>query len=130
MVASTAASSVLSAIRIPSSEMPRLWANSVIVAGLPTRMLAESCTGGVMPSLISTVTVTVDDSMFPAPTYASGWPKDYMPSVVTPVRALVRVLRKGGVLLATGFELAEVEQVKAALPPPRWPQPASFLTKW
>src|ERR1039458_7126396 len=29
---------------------------------------------------------------------------------------LLRVLRKGGVLLVSGFELAEVEQVKAALP--------------
>ena len=29
---------------------------------------------------------------------------------------LLRVLRQGGVLLVTGFELAEVEQVKAALP--------------
>jgi ribosomal protein L11 methyltransferase len=32
---------------------------------------------------------------------------------------LVRVLRKGGVLLASGFELAELEQVKAALPTAR-----------
>ncbi|MGA2197524.1 MAG: 50S ribosomal protein L11 methyltransferase [Bryobacteraceae bacterium] len=32
---------------------------------------------------------------------------------------LVRVLRKGGLLLASGFELAEVEPVKAALPPAR-----------
>ena len=32
---------------------------------------------------------------------------------------LVRVLRRGGVLLASGFELQEVEQVKAALPPAR-----------
>src|SRR5436305_2343224 len=32
---------------------------------------------------------------------------------------LVRVLRPGGVLLASGFELHEVEQVKAALPKPR-----------
>ena len=32
---------------------------------------------------------------------------------------LVRVLRPGGVLLASGFELHEVEQVKAALPRPR-----------
>ena len=32
---------------------------------------------------------------------------------------LLRVLRPGGVLLASGFELHEVEQVKAALPPPR-----------
>jgi ribosomal protein L11 methyltransferase len=30
---------------------------------------------------------------------------------------LVRVLRPGGVLLASGLELPEVEQVKAALPP-------------
>jgi ribosomal protein L11 methyltransferase len=32
---------------------------------------------------------------------------------------LLRVLRKGGVLLASGFELAEVEQVKTVLPPAR-----------
>jgi len=32
---------------------------------------------------------------------------------------LVRVRRPGGVLLASGFELHEVEQVKAALPAPR-----------
>jgi ribosomal protein L11 methyltransferase len=32
---------------------------------------------------------------------------------------LVRVLRPGGILLASGLELAEVEQVKAALPPVR-----------
>ena len=32
---------------------------------------------------------------------------------------LVRVLRPGGVLLASGFEKREVEQVKAALPPAR-----------
>ena len=32
---------------------------------------------------------------------------------------LMRVLRPGGVLLASGFELQEVEQVKAALPPAR-----------
>jgi ribosomal protein L11 methyltransferase len=32
---------------------------------------------------------------------------------------LLRVLRPGGVLLASGFELHELEQVKAALPTPR-----------
>ena len=32
---------------------------------------------------------------------------------------LVRVLRPGGVLLASGFELQEVRQVQAALPPAR-----------
>jgi ribosomal protein L11 methylase PrmA len=32
---------------------------------------------------------------------------------------LARVPRPGGVLLASGFELREVEQVRAALPPAR-----------
>ena len=32
---------------------------------------------------------------------------------------LLRVLRQGGMLLVSGFELAEVEQVKAALPTAR-----------
>jgi ribosomal protein L11 methylase PrmA len=32
---------------------------------------------------------------------------------------LVRVLRPGGVLLATGLEIPEVELVRAALPPAR-----------
>jgi hypothetical protein len=32
---------------------------------------------------------------------------------------LMRVLRPGGVLLASGLELPEVEQVKAKLPPAR-----------
>src|SRR5262249_27483076 len=32
---------------------------------------------------------------------------------------LMRVVRPGGVLLASGFELSEVEQVRAALPPAR-----------
>ena len=32
---------------------------------------------------------------------------------------LLRVLRPGGVLLASGLEIPEVEQVKAVLPPAR-----------
>ncbi len=39
--------------------------------------------------------------------------------IVRIAQDLVRVLRPGGVLLATGLELSEVEQVKAALPPAR-----------
>ena len=35
------------------------------------------------------------------------------------VREISRVLRPGGVILASGLELAEIEQVKTALPPAR-----------
>jgi D-alanyl-D-alanine carboxypeptidase/D-alanyl-D-alanine-endopeptidase (penicillin-binding protein 4) len=35
-------------------------------------------------------TVRIDDSLFAAPSLAPGWPSDYQPSVVRPVRALVR----------------------------------------
>ena len=47
------------------------------------------------PPTVVRFTVTVDDSLFPAPSFASGWPADYVPSVVTPVRPLVRDLRNG-----------------------------------
>ena len=40
-------------------------------------------------------TVRVDDTLYPKPTYAVGWPKDYEPYVVNPVRPLVRDLRNG-----------------------------------
>jgi ribosomal protein L11 methyltransferase len=40
-------------------------------------------------------------------------------TIVRIARDLVRVLRPGGVLLASGLERSEVEQVKAALPPAR-----------
>ncbi len=39
------------------------------------------------------VTVRVDDTLYPAPTAASGWPADYLPYVVAPVRPLVRDFR-------------------------------------
>ncbi len=41
------------------------------------------------------MTVRVDDTLYPAPTSTTGWPRDYQPSVVTPVRPLVRDLRNG-----------------------------------
>jgi ribosomal protein L11 methyltransferase len=40
-------------------------------------------------------------------------------AIVALAPELVRALRPGGVLLASGFELHEVEQVRAALPPAR-----------
>lgn len=39
------------------------------------------------------VTVKVDDTLYPAPTRAVGWPADYVPYVVAPVRPLIRDLR-------------------------------------
>lgn len=41
------------------------------------------------------ISVRVDDSRYPAPTLAPGWPSGYVPSVVSPVRALKRDLRHG-----------------------------------
>jgi D-alanyl-D-alanine carboxypeptidase/D-alanyl-D-alanine-endopeptidase (penicillin-binding protein 4) len=38
---------------------------------------------------ILTVNVKVDDSLFPAPTLATGWKSSYLPGDVAPVRALV-----------------------------------------
>jgi serine-type D-Ala-D-Ala carboxypeptidase/endopeptidase (penicillin-binding protein 4) len=47
------------------------------------------------PPKVVRFTVTVDDTLFPAPTSASGWTSSYQPYVVTPVRPLVRDLRNG-----------------------------------
>jgi D-alanyl-D-alanine carboxypeptidase/D-alanyl-D-alanine-endopeptidase (penicillin-binding protein 4) len=38
---------------------------------------------------LTTVTVVVDDSLFPAPTNAAGWKPEWIPGTVAPVRALV-----------------------------------------
>ncbi|EBL6366759.1 D-alanyl-D-alanine carboxypeptidase/D-alanyl-D-alanine-endopeptidase, partial [Salmonella enterica subsp. enterica serovar Heidelberg] len=38
---------------------------------------------------ITAVKVLVDDSLFPAPTNATGWKAEWVPSEVAPVRALV-----------------------------------------
>jgi D-alanyl-D-alanine carboxypeptidase/D-alanyl-D-alanine-endopeptidase (penicillin-binding protein 4) len=41
------------------------------------------------------VSVRVDDTLYPVPMRATGWPSHYVPWVVTPVRPLVRDLRAG-----------------------------------
>lgn len=46
-------------------------------------------------------TVRIDDSLFAPPTLASGWPSNYQPYVVRPVRALVR---DGRLLWDTGAD--------------------------
>lgn len=42
-----------------------------------------------------TVSVRVDDTLYPTPMRATGWPSHYVPWVVSPVRPLVRDLRAG-----------------------------------
>jgi serine-type D-Ala-D-Ala carboxypeptidase/endopeptidase (penicillin-binding protein 4) len=46
------------------------------------------------PNLVR-VSVRLDDTLYPAPTAATGWPSDYLPYVVRPVRPLVRDFRVG-----------------------------------
>jgi D-alanyl-D-alanine carboxypeptidase/D-alanyl-D-alanine-endopeptidase (penicillin-binding protein 4) len=41
------------------------------------------------------IAVTIDDTLYPAPTFAAGWPADYEPYTVRPVRPLVRDGRSG-----------------------------------
>ena len=53
-----------------------------------------------------------------APAVADIVMANISPEAIVRAPDLIRVLRPGGVLLASGFELHEVEQVKAALPVP------------
>lgn len=66
----------------------------------PTPVATPSPTGTPTPPPVAPsapravrVTVRLDDTLYPAPTYATGWPSDYEPYVVAPVRPLVRDLR-------------------------------------
>lgn len=72
------------------------WAKVVIVgAGDPSlnrtnlKALAAATAHDVRAHNVRRVTVQVDDSLFPRPTLAHGWMSDYMPTDVSPVRALV-----------------------------------------
>ena len=67
-----------------------------IVAALPVR----SAVPPVTPSTV-TYSIRIDDSLFAAPTLAPGWPSNYVPDVVRPVRALVR---DGRILRDTGAD--------------------------
>lgn len=51
--------------------------------------LAVSTARAVRAHGVRTVTVYVDDSLFPAPSLAYGWKSSYVPGEVRPVRALV-----------------------------------------
>ncbi|GHE05610.1 D-alanyl-D-alanine carboxypeptidase/D-alanyl-D-alanine endopeptidase [Streptomyces alanosinicus] len=51
--------------------------------------LAKTASAGLKSAGRTAVKVTVDDSLFPAPTLAEGWNDGYYPGTVAPVRALV-----------------------------------------
>ncbi|MBL1083676.1 D-alanyl-D-alanine carboxypeptidase/D-alanyl-D-alanine-endopeptidase [Streptomyces actinomycinicus] len=51
--------------------------------------LAKTAIAGLEAAGRTTVRVAVDDSLFPAPTLATGWNDGYYPDTVAPVRALV-----------------------------------------
>jgi D-alanyl-D-alanine carboxypeptidase/D-alanyl-D-alanine-endopeptidase (penicillin-binding protein 4) len=72
------------------------WAKVVVVgAGDPSlsranmASLAAQTAADVRAHKVSRVTVQVDDSLFPRPSLAYGWKSSYMPTDVSPVRALV-----------------------------------------
>jgi D-alanyl-D-alanine carboxypeptidase/D-alanyl-D-alanine-endopeptidase (penicillin-binding protein 4) len=50
--------------------------------------MAKSVVAQLKKSGVKAVKVQVDDSLFPAPTLAEGWPADYYTDVIPPVRAL------------------------------------------
>ncbi len=78
---------------LSSSQLLRLARSTAAV--LATRVPAPPTTTPVPASAPTPfrVSVRVDDSLFPAPTLAPGWPSSYQPGVVSPVRALKRDLR-------------------------------------
>ena len=72
------------------------WRRVVIVgSGDPTlsrpkmKRLAAATATAVRAHGVRRVTVLVDDSLFPRPSLAYGWKRGYMPTDVSPVRALV-----------------------------------------
>ncbi|MEZ0068106.1 D-alanyl-D-alanine carboxypeptidase/D-alanyl-D-alanine-endopeptidase (penicillin-binding protein 4) [Streptacidiphilus sp. MAP12-20] len=50
--------------------------------------LAAATAAALKANHVTSVTLHVDDSLFPAPTLSPGWPADYYPGEVAPVRAL------------------------------------------
>ncbi|GLW51844.1 peptidase S13 [Streptomyces sp. NBRC 14336] len=51
--------------------------------------LAAAAASGLRDAGVTSVSVRVDDSLFPGPTLATGWNSGYYPDSVAPVRALV-----------------------------------------
>ena len=63
------------------------------------------------------VSVRLDDTLYPAPTSAVGWTRDYVPYVVRPVRPLVRDFRVGNDVArdAAGYFAVRVNAALVAL---------------
>ncbi|MDA8435454.1 MAG: D-alanyl-D-alanine carboxypeptidase/D-alanyl-D-alanine-endopeptidase [Actinomycetales bacterium] len=59
----------------------------------PTPTPTPTVSASPTPATAIQVAVRVDDTLYPAPTAASGWPSHYLPYVVAPVRPLVRDFR-------------------------------------
>ncbi len=78
---------------LTSSQLLRLARSTAAV--LATHVPAAPDPAATPPATPRTfrISVRVDDSRFPAPTLAPGWPSGYVPGVVSPVRALKRDLR-------------------------------------
>lgn len=85
-------------------------------ANLATTAPSPTGTTVTMPLRI---TVKVDETLYPAFTRPSGWPADYLPYVVAPVRPLIRDLRNGwdsGKDAGTYFAARLALALRAALP--------------
>ena len=50
--------------------------------------LADDTATALIASGDTSITLLIDDSLYPTPTNAPGWPDDYVPDVVRPIRAL------------------------------------------
>jgi D-alanyl-D-alanine carboxypeptidase/D-alanyl-D-alanine-endopeptidase (penicillin-binding protein 4) len=85
-------------------------------AALAARAPAPAAAPGTAPFRI---TVKVDESLYPSFTRPSGWPADYLPYVVAPVRPLIRDLRNSwdsGKDAGSYFAARLAVALKAALP--------------
>ncbi|MFG2195758.1 D-alanyl-D-alanine carboxypeptidase/D-alanyl-D-alanine-endopeptidase [Streptomyces sp. NPDC048639] len=60
-----------------------------LLTGADVTELARTAAAGLKYAGVDSVKVRVDDSLFPEPTLAKGWSKDYFPGDVAPVRSLV-----------------------------------------
>jgi D-alanyl-D-alanine carboxypeptidase/D-alanyl-D-alanine-endopeptidase (penicillin-binding protein 4) len=69
------------------------------------------------PPLALTISVLLDDTLYPAPTPAAGWTRSYTPYVVRPVRPLVRDFRSGNDVAkdAAAYFATRVSSALAAL---------------
>jgi D-alanyl-D-alanine carboxypeptidase/D-alanyl-D-alanine-endopeptidase (penicillin-binding protein 4) len=73
--------------------LARRTATALVAAAPPAPDPAAAPATTLTTPTVFDIRVKVDDTLYPAPTPASGWPSTYYPSVVQPVRPLIRDLR-------------------------------------